>query len=189
MARLDVLRGPTVGVAEGAVLEIGFGTGRNIPFYDAEKVSVVRGLDQLVTEGIRRVDKRIRAAPFPVERYAVDASDTLPFDAGRFDYVVTTWTLCSIPDAGNALAEMRRVLKPHGKYLFIEHGRSPKPSVAKWQDRVNPLWSTLTHGCNINRPIARLVGDAGFELETLREFKVAGPSLTSYMYSGVANRN
>ena len=84
---------------------------------------------------------------------------------------------------------MRRVLKPDGKYLFIEHGRSPKPGVAKWQDRVNPVWNKLTDGCNINRPIGTLVGDAGFELESMREFKVMGPSLTSYMYSGVATRH
>jgi len=189
MAMMDPLREGTVGVAQGEVLEIGFGTGRNLKYYDQSAVDVVRGLDPMVTHGVGRVEKRIEAAPFPVERYALGADDTLPFDAGRFDYVVTTWTLCSIPDAHAALEEMRRVLKPGGSYVFIEHGRSPKPSTAKWQDRVNPWWNKLTDGCNINRPIKQIVADAGFELESMREFKVTGPSLTSYMYSGVAKRD
>ena len=189
MAMMDSLRGETVGVAKGEVLEIGFGTGRNLKFYDSEGVTVVRGLDPMVTEGVGRVDKRIAEAPFPVERHALKADSTLPFDAGRFDYVVTTWTLCSIPDAAAALSEMRRVLKPGGKYVFIEHGRSRRPGTAKWQDRVNPFWNKLTDGCNLNRPIANIVSDAGFEFESMREFKVTGPALTSYMYSGVAKRD
>jgi ubiquinone/menaquinone biosynthesis C-methylase UbiE len=189
MAMMDPLRGETVGVAQGEVLEIGFGTGRNLKFYDKGHVKAVHGLDPMVTEGVGRVDQRIDAAPFPVERFALEADNTLPFDAGRFDYVVTTWTLCSIPDAGAALSEMRRVLKPDGKYVFIEHGRSPKPGTARWQDRVNPWWNKLTDGCNLNRPIAEIVSDAGFEFESIREFKVTGPSLTSYMYSGVAKRS
>lgn len=189
MAMMDPLRGETVGAAEGEVLEIGFGTGRNLKFYDANSIKVVSGLDPMVTEGVGRVDRRIAAAPFPVERHALTADSTLPFDAGRFDYVVTTWTLCSIPDASAALDEMRRVLKPGGKYVFIEHGRSSKPSTAKWQDRVNPYWNKLTDGCNLNRPIASMVSDAGFEFESMREFKVTGPALTSYMYSGVAKRD
>ena len=189
MAMMDPLREATVGAAEGEVLEIGFGTGRNLKYYDSGSVKVVRGLDPMVTEGVARVDKRIAEVPFPVERYALEADNSLPFDEGRFDYVVTTWTLCSIPDFGAALAEMRRVLKPGGKYVFIEHGRSPRASTAKWQDRVNPWWNKLTDGCNINRPIKEIVGDAGFEFESMREFKVTGPSLTSYMYSGVAKRS
>jgi ubiquinone/menaquinone biosynthesis C-methylase UbiE len=187
MGFMDPMRGQTVGLAEGDVLEIGFGTGRNLAHY-SNGVRSVHGVDPMITHGVTRVDERIAAAPFPVERFALSADNTLPFDAGRFDCVVTTWTLCSIPDAEAALAEMHRVLKPGGCYLFLEHGRGRTESTIRWQDRLNPLWNRLTDGCNINRPIDELVSRAGFELGPIEEFKAAGPSLTSHMYRGVAER-
>ena len=118
----------------------------------------------------------------------VCADGALPFDTARFDTVVTTWTLCSIPDSKRALGEMRRVLKPGGRYLFIEHGRAPTEDTARWQDRVNPLWRRFTGGCNMNRPIHRIVQAGGFELAGLERFRHAGPSLLAHMYRGVAIR-
>ena len=185
MRILDDLRPEALAAAQGEVLEIGFGTGRNLEHYP-NAVSSVSGVDPMVTEGIAKVDARIAGASFPISRTALRADGDLPFDAGRFDCVVTTWTLCSIPDAHTALTEMRRVLKPGGFYLFIEHGRSRGEATARWQDRLNPMWNRLTEGCNINRPIDELVSRAGFELTSVDEFRGPGPVLTSQMYRGVA---
>jgi ubiquinone/menaquinone biosynthesis C-methylase UbiE len=177
-----------VRAARGDVLEIGFGTGRNLAHYASSEIKAVHGVDPMVTEGMARVARRIDSASFPVERFPLSADSTLPFDAGRFDCVVTTWTLCSIPDAEAALQEMRRVLKPGGQYLFLEHGRARTETTRRWQDRLNPLWNRLTDGCNINRPIDELVDRAGFALDSIREFEAPGPGLTSHMYRGVATR-
>jgi len=187
MGMMNDLRPDTIEAAEGEVLEVGFGTGRNLGLYPPG-VKSVTGIDPLVTDGVAKVEERIASAPFPVERTALRADGALPFDAGRFDTVVTTWTLCSIPDAGKALAEMRRVLKPGGRYVFIEHGRSERESTARWQDRVNPIWLKIGDGCNINRKIDRLVEDGGFELASLDRFVGKGPSIFAALYRGVATR-
>lgn len=187
MGFMDEMRPATVGQADGEVLEVGFGTGRNLRLYPSS-VKSVTGLDPMVTEGVPAVDARVAEARFPVIRTALPADGELPFDAGRFDCVVTTWTLCSIPDAAAALREMRRVLKPRGRYLFIEHGKSERESTARWQDRVNPIWNRISDGCNINRPIDRIVADAGFELTTIERFRGKGPGLFAQMYRGVAER-
>lgn len=187
MRMMDDLRPETITGARGDVLEIGFGTGRNLRHYPGD-VHSVWGVDPMVTHGVGPVERRIEEAPFPVERAALSADRQLPFDAGRFDCVVTTWTLCSIPDARAALAEMRRVLKPGGRYLFIEHGRGRVESTIRWQERLNPMWNRLTEGCNINRPIDELVEQAGFELTSVDEFQGKGPRLVSHLYRGVATR-
>lgn len=188
MGFMDDLRPETVNEAFGDVLEIGFGTGLNLEHY-GDDVESIQAIDPLATQGFRKVEERIERAVFPVQRAALSADDTLPFDAGRFDCVVTTWTLCSIPDAQAALHEMRRVLKPGGRYLFIEHGRSREKSVIQWQDRLDPLWTRLTDGCHINRPIDSLVKRSGFELSSLKEFRGKGPATVSSLYRGVAVRD
>jgi ubiquinone/menaquinone biosynthesis C-methylase UbiE len=187
MSMMDDLRPDTVAQSEGEVLEVGFGTGRNLRLYPSA-VKSVTGLDPMVTDGVSAVDARIAAAPFPVIRTALRADGGLPFDAGRFDTVLTTWTLCSIPDPTAALLEMRRVLKPGGRYVFIEHGKAERASTARWQDRVNPLWRRVMDGCNINRPIDRLVEAGGFELTALDRFRGKGPGIVAQMYRGVATR-
>ena len=188
MRFMDELRPGTVGAAEGSVLEVGFGTARNLEHYGAG-VERLTGLDPMRTEGVGVVDERIARARFPVERTVLRGDGELPFDAGRFDCIVTTWTLCSIPDPAAALAEMRRVLKPGGRYVFIEHGRSSRPSTVRWQDRLNPIWRRLMDGCNINRPIDQLVETAGFSLTSLERFQHKGPSVLAHMYRGVATRS
>ncbi len=186
MRMMDDLRPETVGRAHGEVLEIGFGTGRNLRHYRG--VQSVWGLDPMVTHGVGPVERRIDESPFPVQRTALRADSRLPFDAGRFDCVVTTWTLCSIPDPDAALAEMRRVLKPGGHYLFIEHGRARDERTIAWQDRLDPLWQRIAEGCHINRPIDRLVERAGFELSSVEELEGKGPRLVSHLYRGLATR-
>jgi SAM-dependent methyltransferase len=188
MGFMDDLRPETVSEAEGDVLEVGFGTGLNLQFYGAG-VRSLTGLDPMATEGVRSVEERVAGAPFPVERTTLRADGDLPFDAGRFDCVITTWTLCSIPDPLAALAEMRRVLKPGGRYVFIEHGRSERSGAARWQERINPFWRRFSDGCNMDRKIDELVERGGFELTSLKRFRGRGPELLASMYRGVANRS
>jgi ubiquinone/menaquinone biosynthesis C-methylase UbiE len=187
MGMMDDLRPDTIAGAEGEVLEVGFGTGRNLRLYPSS-VKSVTGLDPMITEGVPAVDARVAAARFPVIRTALPADGELPFDAGRFDSVVTTWTLCSIADAAAALREMHRVLKPGGRYVFIEHGKAQSERTARWQDRIDPLWARLTDGCHINRAVDRIVANAGFELTALDRFRGKGPGLVAQMYRGVGTK-
>lgn len=187
MRQMNELRPDTLAAAEGEVLDVGFGTGLNLAFYPGAVVRVV-GVDPRPEDELPVVADRIRTAPFPVECHPLRADASLPFDAARFDCVVTTWTLCSIPDPAAALAEMRRVLKPGGVYLFIEHGRAPAARTARWQDRLNPLWRRLAGGCNMNRSIDTLVERGGFELRQLERFRHKGPALLAHMVRGAATR-
>lgn len=187
MRQMNPMRAETIVDAEGEVLEVGFGTGLNLEYY-GPAVKTLVGLDPLDVTEVDAVQARIRRASFPVERRSLRADGGLPFDTARFDTIVTTWTLCSIPEVGRALREMRRVLKPGGRYVFIEHGRADADSTARWQDRVNPLWSRMCDGCNINRKIDRLVEEGGFDLERLDRFRAKGPGIVAQMYRGVATR-
>ena len=187
MRQLGELRAPTLAPAEGEVLEIGFGTGLNLAHYP-------KGVTKLVTADpmdslSERVRGRIEAAPFPVEIHHLPADRTLPFDAGRFDCVTMTWTLCTIADPVAAVREMRRVLKPAGTLLFIEHGRSDDAKVARWQDRWNPIQNVIGCGCNVNRRIDALVEQGGFRLAKLERFLADGaPRMFGEMYRGDARR-
>ncbi len=187
MRQMNPLRVDTIQKAQGDVLEIGFGTALNLQFYGSDVKSLL-GLDPMDVANVENVQRRIRSAKFPIERKALRADGVLPFDRARFDTVVTTWTLCSIPDVAKALREMRRVLKPGGQYLFIEHGRADDEGTARWQDRINPIWNRVCDGCNINRKIDRLVLDGGFELERMDRFRAKGPGIVAQMYRGVATR-
>jgi ubiquinone/menaquinone biosynthesis C-methylase UbiE len=188
MRFMDELRPETVCEASGEVLEVGFGTARNLEHY-GPRVARVTGLDPMWTEGVAAIDARIARAPFPVERAWLRADRDLPFDSGRFDCVVTTFTLCSIPEPGAALVEMRRVLRSGGRYVFIEHGRAESESTARWQDRLNPIWRRVMDGCNINRRVDRLVEQAGFSLASLVRFRYRGPGVLAQMYRGIATRD
>jgi SAM-dependent methyltransferase len=187
MRQMNSLRVDTIEEAEGDVLEIGFGTALNLRYYGSGVTSLV-GLDPMDIANVEKVQRRIQSVAFPIERKALRADGGLPFDRARFDTVVTTWTLCSIPEVAEALREMRRVLKPGGKYLFIEHGLADSDSTAKWQDRINPLWKRVCDGCNINRKIDRLVEEGGFEMKSLDRFRAKGLGIAAQMYRGVATR-
>jgi SAM-dependent methyltransferase len=186
MRQMNELRPETVAIEEvsGQLLEVGFGTGLNVGFYP-DSVGSLTGVDPKARE-VPALEDRVRGAAFPIERHELRADGPLPFASDRFDCVVTTWTLCSIPDPARALAEMRRVLRPGGHYVFIEHGRAPSESTARWQDRLNPAWRRVADGCNMNRPIDRLVAEAGFQIERLDRFRHKGPGLLAQMYRGVA---
>ena len=185
MRRMEDLRSAALAPAMGETLEIGFGTGLNLAHYPAAVTSLA-ALDPMdaLPELVRA---RVEEAPFPVERHALRADGGLPFDAGRFDSVAITWTMCTIPDVAAALLEMRRVLKPDGRMVFIEHGRSDDPKVARWQDRVNPVWNVIGCGCNLNRPIDQLVAKAGFQVRSLERFvQERTPRMFGSMYRGIA---
>ena len=168
--------------ARGRVLEIGVGSGHNLAHYPATVDRVV-GLDPS-PELLAKARRRLGAAAVPVE-LVEHSAEAIPFDDGDFDTVVSTWTLCSIPDAAAALAEVRRVLKPNGAFLFVEHGRAPSAAVARWQSRLNPIWSRLSGGCNLDRPIDALVRAAGFRLAAFEcGYLDGGPRLLSYSFMG-----
>jgi ubiquinone/menaquinone biosynthesis C-methylase UbiE len=176
-------RQQAVGAAEGRVLEIGAGSGLNLPLYRG-LVSSVIGLEPS-PELLRMARSRASAAVVPVA--LLDASaEAIPLDARSIDTVVTTWALCTIPDASRALAEMRRVLKVGGTLVFVEHGRAPEPGVARWQDRLDPLWSRLAGGCHLNRKMDDLLTQAGFRIETLKNPRLPGPPTHTFLYQGRA---
>jgi ubiquinone/menaquinone biosynthesis C-methylase UbiE len=182
-SQLQPFRQHVVGAAEGRVLEIGVGSGLNFPHYGAAVGSVI-GLEPSA-ELLRMARPRARAAPVPIT--LLDASaEAIPLDTGSVDTVVTTWSLCTIPNASCALAEMRRVLRPGGALLFVEHGRAPEAGVARWQDRLDPFWSYLAGGCHLNRQMDDLVAAAGFRIETLQNPRLPGPRTHTYLYEGRA---
>lgn len=169
--------------AQGAVLEIGIGSGLNLPFY-TPAVKRLYGIDPSKTL-LAMARKRARKAPFPVILLAQSA-ERLPLMDASIDTVVSTWTLCSIPDVDTALREMKRVLRPGGRLLFVEHGASPDPAVHAWQQRLNPIWKTFAGGCHLNRRIDQLVRAAGFGIGALEAGYLRGPRLLTYTYQGSA---
>lgn len=167
----------------GTVLEIGVGSGLNLPFYGAG-VNRLFALDPS-EELLRMAKKKAGAAVFPVE-FLTHSGEEIPLDDGCVDMVVTTWTLCTIPDAVRALKEMRRVLKPGGTLLFAEHGLAADASVRAWQQRINPVWRRFTGGCNLNRKMDELIRAAGFTIVQLDTEYAKGLRPMSYIYSGRA---
>ncbi len=176
-------RARIIPAAEGRVLEVGIGSGLNLPFYTAS-VDRVIGL-----EPSPKLLSMTHAAARDVST-SVDliegSSEAIPLNDGSIDTVVTTWTLCTIPNASRALQEMLRVLKPTGRLLFIEHGRAPDASIRWWQDHLNPIWKRLSGGCELNRPIHELIQSAGFRTEQLKAGYLFGPNPLTFFYEGSA---
>jgi ubiquinone/menaquinone biosynthesis C-methylase UbiE len=171
---------------EGTVLEIGFGTGLNLPFYPAAVTRVV-GVDPSASSA-RLARKRIAASRFPVELIGLSA-ERIPVADASFETIVSTFTLCTIPDVRQALGEMRRALAPGGRFHFAEHGVADDPKVRRWQDRLNSMQQKICGGCHLNRPIPALIEQAGFEIEQLDTGYLKGaPKFGAFMYRGVARR-
>ncbi|MCC2640716.1 MAG: putative Methyltransferase [Nitrospira sp.] len=169
---------------KGMVLEIGFGTGLNLPHYPST-VTALHTIDPaaLLPD---RVVCRTEQVSFPVHIQQM-AAERLPYDDALFDCAVSTFTLCTIADPVRALREVRRVLKPEGRLLFLEHGRSDDPAIARWQDRLNPLQNLFACGCNLNRRIDQLVIQAGLRPEQLDRYALPGvPRIGGEMYRGLA---
>ncbi|HSF21730.1 MAG TPA: class I SAM-dependent methyltransferase [Burkholderiales bacterium] len=169
--------------AAGRVLEVGFGSGLNLPFYGAG----VRHLFALEpSPELRKIaGRRIEGARFTVE-FLDRPAEEIPLERASVDTVVTTWTLCTIPDTARALEEVKRVLKPGGVLLFVEHGLAPEPGVQAWQHRLNPLWNRIGGGCNLDRKIDALIAGSGFRLAELHREYANGLKPLSFTYSGRA---
>lgn len=177
-------RQKVVPAATGRVLEIGIGSGLNLPFYDAAKVEKLWGLEP--SADIRcMAEKAAEGSPFPVEFLGLPG-ESIPLDEDSVDTVVTTYTLCTIPDAVAALQEMRRVLRPGGRLLFSEHGKAPDEAVRRWQDRLDGIWGRIGGGCHLNRDIPALLRAGGFTIERLDTMYIPGPRPMSFTYWGSA---
>jgi ubiquinone/menaquinone biosynthesis C-methylase UbiE len=184
-AEFDSARARVCGGLGGEVLEVGFGSGRNVPHYPAD-VTRVRAVDP-ATVGRELAAPRVAASAVPVEYVGLDGEE-LPVDDESVDHVLTTWTLCTIPDVERALAEMRRVLRPGGSLHFVEHGRAPDPRIARWQDRLTPIQRRVFGGCHLNRAIDHLIEGAGLRMADLDTYFARGPKPFGYMFEGVATK-
>ncbi len=179
---LEPYRRRVITAADGRVLEIGVGSGINLPLY-ASATHVV-GLDpsaRLLT--MARAAAREGSRPIDLVEGTAEA---IPLPDHSVDTVVTTWTLCSIPDLPRALREVRRVLRAEGRLLFAEHGLAPEPTVVRWQNRLTPIWKRIAGGCHLNRPIDRLITSAGFQIARLETGYTKGPRPMTFMYEGEA---
>jgi len=178
------LRAESVPQAHGDVLEIGFGSGLNFRFYSSD-VHHVYGVDPSI-ELQRMASKKASATLFEVTFFRQSAEDPVPLRDSSIDTIVITWSLCSIPNPAAALQQMKRVLKPTGELIFVEHGRSEDARVSAWQDRLTPVWKRIGGGCHLNRKIDDLIKAAGFQITEQKNFYLPGPRPMTYMYQGVA---
>lgn len=177
-------REKVIPLAKGKVVEIGIGSGHNLPFYDQSKVTNLIGIDPDEYVWKKSAKKREGFA-VPLERLGL-SGESIPLPDGSADTVVVTYSLCTIPDPVKALGEMRRILKPGGDLLFTEHGRAPDAKVSKWQDRIDPVWRKIAGGCHSGRPIPDYFEQAGLQLDQLDQMYIPGPKVLSYNYWGVA---
>lgn len=184
--RHERYRASSVVRAKGSVLEIGFGSGLNLAHYPSA-VTQVTGIEP--NPGLRRVAVRVmHEYSFPVTLLDMDAQ-RMSFDENEFDTVVSTWTLCSIRNLDAALAEVRRVLKPNGEFIFFEHGLAPDPELQKWQRRLSKVTKHVFDGCTVDKHIAERVSQAGLEIVELRNFFADGmPRTEGYIYAGAARK-
>lgn len=171
--------------AEGDVLELGVGSGLNLAFYDPSKVRRVVAIDPSAPL-LHKARERALAARVPVTIVAAPA-ERLPFDDGSFDTVVTTYTLCSVGSPGEALREARRVLRPGGRVVFVEHGAAPDPGPHRWQERITPVWRHVSGNCHLDRDVRRELADAGFAVRELdARYGDEGPRWLSFTSAGIA---
>lgn len=180
-----VMRARVAAGLRGEVLEVGFGSGLNVPHYPPE-VTKVLAVDP-ATLGRKLAARRMAASSVPVEYAGLDGQD-LALPPESVDHALSTWTLCTIADVASALREIRRVLRPGGTFHFVEHGLSPDPGVARWQDRLTPLQRLVAGGCHLNRPIDRLIADSSLQLGPVRTFYMPGPRPFGYLFEGTATK-
>jgi ubiquinone/menaquinone biosynthesis C-methylase UbiE len=182
----DEKRAMVVPMARGHVLEIGIGSGNNLPFYDATKVQHLTAIDPL-PELWKKRQIDLSQLPFEVE-YIIGEAEVIPFSKNTFDTVVSTFTLCSVHNPNRVVKEIHRVLKPGGKLIFSEHGKSPQKKIFRKQNMLNPLWRRVSGGCNLNRDIPAILNNKGFITDDLTTGYMPGWRLASYSYWGSASK-
>ncbi|HCW90361.1 MAG TPA: SAM-dependent methyltransferase [Marinobacter sp.] len=185
MGQVMNLRSQVIPKARGTVLEVGMGSGLNLEFYDADKVDLVYGLEP--SPGMRK-KARPNLAKSKVKVEWLDLpGEQIPLADNSVDTVLLTFTLCTIPDWQAALEQMKRVLRPDGELLFLEHGQSPHQSTRTWQNRITPAWKKVAGGCHLNRPITELIQQTGFRIMELENLYVPkAPKIAGYIYKGRA---
>ena len=177
-------RAQIVPKAYGRVLEIGIGSGLNFDFYDFDKVHEIVGVDPAVSSV---AIARSRALNYQSKISFIETSaESISLESSSFDSVVIGYSLCTIPDPMQALAEVHRLLKPYGSIFFMEHGLAPEPNVQKWQKRIAPFWKKIGGGCNLDRNIEELILDSGFKFKKLKKKYIKGPKIASFLYYGEA---
>lgn len=178
-------RKKVVPMAEGKVLEIGMGSGLNLPFYDKSKLDELWGLDP--SEGLSEMAKQVADEEAMEVNFISAGAEEIPLPDNHFDSVLVTYTMCTIPEVHRANKEIQRVLKGNGRLIFCEHGEAPDKNIKKWQNRINPLWKKLAGGCNINRNIPSLIQESGFDIIDLEEMYLPNtPKIAGYNYWGYA---
>jgi ubiquinone/menaquinone biosynthesis C-methylase UbiE len=181
---LEPYRKRVLAMAAGRVLEIGIGSGLNLPFYGSEAREIL-GLDPHPAL-LKMASGKVSIVPTKI---VGGSAESIPLEDASVDTIVTTWTLCTIPDVSAALREMSRVLKPAGRLVFVEHGLAPAENVRRWQQRLTPLSKKMIGGCHLNRPIADLIRNAGFDIEQMETGYARGPKPMTYFYEGSARRS
>ena len=178
-------RKKVVPLAEGKVLEIGIGSGLNLPFYDKAKIDEIWGLDP--SEQLSEMAKQVADEESMEVKFISSGAEDIPLPDNYFDCVLVTYTMCTIPEVQRANQEIRRVLKDGGKMIFCEHGEAPDQNIRKWQNRINPFWGKLAGGCNINRKIPSLIQDSGFDIIEMEAMYLPNtPKIAGYNYWGYA---
>ena len=178
-------RKKVVPLAEGKVLEIGIGSGLNLPFYDKAKIDEIWGLDP--SEELSEMAKQVADEESMEVKFISSGAEDIPLPDNYFDCVLVTYTMCTIPEVQRANQEIRRVLKGGGKMIFCEHGEAPDQNIRKWQNRINPFWGKLAGGCNINRKIPSLIQESGLDIIEMEEMYLPNtPKIAGYNYWGYA---
>jgi ubiquinone/menaquinone biosynthesis C-methylase UbiE len=178
-------RKKVVPLAEGKVLEVGIGSGLNLPFYDKSKIDELWGLDP--SEELSEMARKVADDEQMEVKFISSGAEEIPLPDGHFDSVLVTYTMCTIPEVIRANGEIRRVLKNGGKMIFCEHGEAPDENIRKWQKRINPIWGKIAGGCNINRKIPSLIQDSGFDIIEMEEMYLPStPKIAGYNYWGYA---
>ena len=184
---INYQRNKVVPLANGLVLEIGIGSGLNIPFYDKNNIEKVIGLDP--SEELNFLAKKIAKKNNIEIDFIISGAEDIALPDNSVDTILITYTLCTIPDLDKSMAEMMRVLKSEGRFIFCEHGIAPDQNIIKWQSRINPIWKTIMGGCNINRNIPKIITDSGFHITNINEMYLPStPKIVGYNYWGVAEK-
>jgi ubiquinone/menaquinone biosynthesis C-methylase UbiE len=184
---INYQRDKIVPLAEGVVLDIGIGSGLNIPFYNKTKIKQLYGLDP--SKELLDIAKSVAKKENLEIEFLECGAESIPLPDKSIDNVLITYTMCTIPDVAISNSEIMRILKDDGKLLFCEHGLAPDKNIAKWQKRINPLWSKIAGGCNLNKDIPNLISSSGFKILNMEEMYLPGtPKFAGYNYWGVAKK-